>query len=89
MYPLCNHFGLIRRKDVYPYDYMDSFDRFDETDEFFSKLSGSPCLDSEYIHATRVWTAIGCRIMVNYHDIYLHLDVLLIADIFEMFPTLA
>ena len=26
-----NHFGLIRRKGVYPYDYMDSFDRFDET----------------------------------------------------------
>ena len=49
-----NHFGLIRRKDVYPYDYMDSFDRFDETklpsqDAFFSKLSGSP-------GPTRVWT---------------------------------
>ena len=26
-----NHFGRIRRKGVYPYDYMDSFDRFDET----------------------------------------------------------
>ena len=24
-----NHFGLIRRKGVYPYDYMDSFDRFE------------------------------------------------------------
>ena len=47
-----NHFGLIRRKDIYPYDYVDSFDRFDETklpsqDAFFSKLSGSPCSDSE------------------------------------------
>ena len=57
-----NHFGLIRRKGVYPYDYMDSFDRLDETkltsqDAFFSKLSGSPCSDSEYTHATRVWTA--------------------------------
>ena len=41
-----NHFGLIQRKGVYPYDYMDSFDRFGETklpsqDAFFSKLSGS------------------------------------------------
>ena len=27
-----NHFGLIRRKDVYPYDYIDSFDRFEETE---------------------------------------------------------
>ena len=45
---------------------MDSFDRFDETklpsqDAFFSKLSGSPCSDSEYTHATRVLTAFGCR----------------------------
>ena len=56
-----NHFGLIRRKRVYPYDYMDSFDRFEETelppqDAF---LSGSPCSDSEYTHATRVWDAFG------------------------------
>ena len=48
----CNHFGLIRRKAVYPYDYMDSFDRFYEMelpsqDAFSSKLSGSPCSDSE------------------------------------------
>ena len=52
-----NHLGLIRRKDVDPYDYMDSFDRFEEVelpshDAFFSKLSGRPCSDSEYTHAT-------------------------------------
>ena len=28
-----NHFGLIRRNCVYPYDNMDSFDRFDETEQ--------------------------------------------------------
>ena len=54
---------------------MDSFDRFDETelplqDAFFSKLPASPCSDSEYTHATRVWTAFGCRTMADYHDIY-------------------
>ena len=84
------HSGLLRRKGVYPYDYMDSFDRFNETelppqDAFFSKLSGSPCSDSEYIHATRVWAAFGCVTMADYHDIYLHLDVLLLADFFEKF----
>ena len=53
-----NHFGLTRRKGVYPYDYMDSFDRFDETklpSQDASKWSVSPCSDSEYTHATRVW----------------------------------
>ena len=82
-----NHLGLIRLKDVYPYEYIDRFDRFDETkqpsqDAFFSKLSGSPCSDSEYTHATRVWTAFGCRKMADYHDIYLQLDVFLLAEFF-------
>ena len=87
-----NHVGLIRRKGVYPYDYMDSFDRFDETklpsqDAFFSKLSGSPCSDSDYTDATRVWTAFGCRTMADYHDIYLQLEVLLLVDFFGKFRT--
>ena len=60
------HFGFIRRKGVYPYDYMDSFGRSEETelpsqDAFLSKLSGSPCSDSEYTHATRVLVAFRCK----------------------------
>ena len=87
-----NHFGLIRCRGGYPHDYMDSFDRFGEIkltsqDAFFSKLSGSPCSDSEYTHATRVWTAFGCRTMADYHNIYLQLDVLLLADFYEKFCT--
>ena len=54
-------------------------------DEFFSKLSGSPCSDSEYTHATRVWTAVVCETTADYHDIYLQLYVLLLADFFEKF----
>ena len=72
---------------VCPYDYMDSFDRFEETellsqDPFFSKLSGSPCSDSEYTHATQVWDAFRFETMA---DIYLQLDVLLLTDFFEKF----
>ena len=80
-----NHFGLIRRKVVYPY--FTCFHRFDETklpsqDAFFSKLSDSPCSYSEYTHATRVWTAFRCRTMADYHDICLQWDMLLLADFF-------
>ena len=54
-----SHFDLVRRKGVYPYDYMDSVERFDETelpsqDAFFNKLSGSSCPDIGYEHASRV-----------------------------------
>ena len=85
-----NQFGLIRRKCVYPYEYMDSSDRFDETkllsqDVFFSKLSGSPRSDSEF--GLGLWNVFGCRTMADYHDIFLQLDVLLLADLFERFRT--
>ena len=41
-------FELVWRKGVYPYDYMDSFYRFEETElspqeKFFNKLSGDSC----------------------------------------------
>ena len=85
-----HEFHLIKRKGVYPYDYMDSFARFDESrlpsqDAFFSKLSDSPCSDKEYAHATQVWTAFECESMTDYHDIYLKCDILLLVDFFEKF----
>ena len=52
-----DHFDLIRRKGVYPYDYMDSFDRFEETelapqDAFFSRLSGvlMPIMHMQHVY---------------------------------------
>ena len=56
-FPIQHEFELIKRKGVYPYDYMDSCARFDESrlpsqDAFFSKLSASPCSDVEYARAT-------------------------------------
>ena len=80
----------MRIKGIYPYDYMDSFARFEETElppqgAFFSKLSGDPCTDADYAHAVAVWNAFGCETLGDYHDIYLQLDVLLLADFFEKF----
>ena len=89
-FPIQHEFEHIKRKGVYPYDYMDSFGRFDESrlpsqDAFFSKLSDSPCSDTEYAHATQVWIAFECESMADFHDIYLKCDVLLLADFFEKF----
>ena len=61
-----SHFDLVRRKGVYPYDYMDSVERFEETelpsqDAFFNKLSGSSYSDTDYAHASRVRMHVGVR----------------------------
>ena len=83
-FPIAQIFELIKREGVYPYNYMDSSARFDESrlpsqDAFFSKLTDSPCSDTEYAHATQVGTAL------DYHDIYLKCDVLFLTDFFEKF----
>ena len=91
---LTNKFGerteLMKRKGVYPYEYMDSFERFEEDclptkSKFFSSLTGEGISDEDYDHAKEVWKAFGMRNMGEYHDHYMGADVLLLADVFESF----
>ena len=81
---------LMSQKGVYPYDYMDSFDRFDEQTlpakkEFYSIMNDQHILDEDYNHAQNVWKTFKLTNMGEYHDLYLKSDVLLLADIFENF----
>ena len=87
-------FNLITQKGVYPYEYMDSFDRFEETqlppkENFYSSLTDESISDSDYQHAQEVWTTFNCKNLKDYHDVYLGSDVLLLADVFENFRKAA
>ena len=82
--------NLLSRKGVYPYDYMDNFKKFDETnlppkEEFFSKLNDEDITDEDFEHAQNIWKTFNCKNMGDYHDLYLKTDVLLLADVFEEF----
>jgi len=81
---------LIITKGVYPYEYMDSFDRFNESclppiNMFYSSLNNSSISDKDYKHALKVWETFNIKTMGDYHDFYLQTDVLLLADVFENF----
>ena len=80
---------LMVRKGVYPYDYMDSFNKFKEKlpmkEEFYSILNNEHISDEDYKHAQDVWDAFSLKNMGEYHDLYLASDVLLLADVFENF----
>ena len=55
-----NQLRLLTKKGVFPYDYMDSVERFQETSlpsqaEFYNKLNDTFLSDEEYLHAQEVW----------------------------------
>ena len=81
---------LMAQKGVYPYDYMDSFDKFHKTklpmkEEFYSILNNEHISDEQYKHAQNVWNTFNLKTMGDYHDLYLKSDILLLADVFENF----
>ena len=80
---------LMVRKGVYPYDYMDSFDKFDEKlppkEEFHSILNDEHISDEDYKRTQNVWNTFSLKTMGEYHDLYLKSDILLLADVFENF----
>ena len=82
------------RKGVYPYEYMDSFTKFDKTKlphigKFFSKLSDSNVKQEDYDWACKMWKDNNCRTMKDYADLYLKTDIVLLADVFEGFRNFA
>ena len=81
---------LLIRKGVYPYEYMDSWDRFEEKqlpsiEDFYSKLNMSGISEKDHQHACKVWNEFGLKNMGDYHDLYLETDVILLANVFESF----
>ena len=69
-YP-ASDFKLLLRKGVFPYVYLDSFDKFDDyelplREEFFSTLRGEECSQEDYDYAQSVWTAFGCATLEDY-----------------------
>ena len=78
------------RKGVYPYEYMDSWVRFEETqlppkEAFYSKLSDAHFSDGDYAHAQKVWETFVCLSLGDYSNLYCRTGVLLLEDVFDTF----
>ena len=89
-FPEENKRRLLLKKGIYPYEHMDLFERFRETqvpekEKFYSSLSGRGITDEDYAHAKQVWETFGCRNFGDYHDLYVEIDSLQLADVFENF----
>ena len=93
-YSFCNNdlnkFILLLRKGVYPYEYMDSWEKFNETslpskEDFYSNLNMEDIDDIDYRHGNNVFEGFKLENLGDYHDLYVQSDTLLLADVFENF----
>ena len=85
-----NKFMLLLRKAVYPYEYMDTWERFNETslpdkEAFYSNLNMADIKNIDHRHAKRVFKSLNNKNLGDYHDFYVQSDTLLLADVFENF----
>ena len=81
---------LVKQKGVYPYEYMDSFEKFSEEKlldrtKFFSLLIDKCISEKDYLKAVDIWNVFKMNSIGDYHNLYLKTDVLLLADVSEEF----
>ena len=93
-YKFCNNdinkFIMLLRKGVYPYEYMDEWNKFNEKvlpskESFYSNLTLENITETDYAHANNVFKKFNINNLGEYHDLYVRSDMLLLADIFENF----
>ena len=85
-YEFCNKdmskFILLLREGVYPYEYMDSWERLDETslpnkEAFFSSINMKDMTEADHRHAKRAFKKLNNKNLGDYHDLFVQSDTLL------------
>ena len=85
--------NLISQKGVLPYNYLDNFEKLNETklpniEEFFDIDKLKHCSQEDYDKANQIWNMFQCKTIKDYLAIYLKCDVLILADIIECFRNM-
>ena len=85
-----NKFIMLLRKGVYPYEYIDEWDKFNEKiipskESFYSNLTLENISETDYAHANNVFKKFNINNLGEYYDLYVRSDTLLLADVFKNF----
>ena len=80
----------MKKKGVYPYNNMDSFENFGDQqlppkEQFHGILAAEGIRDEQYQHAQKVWDTFRVKTMGKYDNLCLESDILLLADVLENF----
>ena len=83
-------FDLLLRKGVFPYEFLNSFEKLNATElppieDFYSSLRDEEITHVEYEHAQNVWRSFNMVKFEEYLKLYLITDVGILADVFDDF----
>ena len=96
IYKFSNHDNnkpvLLLQKVVYPYEYMDDWEKFNETsfpekEDFYNHLNIEDITNADYAHAKRDFKDFEIKNLGEYHDLYVQRNTLLLADVFDNFRS--
>ena len=91
-FPNNAQFESCMQKLVYPYDYIDGFERFEENipgiEAFYNKLNEEELAEEEYQRLIETCKLFNISTLGGLHDLYLKIDVLILACVFEDYRRL-
>ena len=78
---------------VYPYEYMDDWEKFNETslrekEDFYSNLNMEDIIDTDDTQAKKVCKDLEIKEWGRYNDLYIQSDTLLLTDVFNNFRNM-
>ena len=84
---------LLLCKGVYPYEYIDDWEKFNETSlpekkDFDSDLNREDIPNANYAHTKRICKGFEIKNLRKYHDLYVRSYTLLLADVLENFRNI-
>ena len=68
---------------------MDDWEKFDETEDFYSLLNMKDITDADYAHSKRVCKDFEIKNLGECYDLYVQSGTLLLADVFESFQNMS
>ena len=84
---------MLLREGVFLYECMDSWEKFDETslppkEDFYCELNLEGISDEDNAHAQKVWEVFKINNGGEYHDLFVQIDILFLADVFQNFRNM-
>jgi len=78
---------------LFSYEYLSDWGKLSDTSlpakhKFYSSLQDEHISDEDYEHALKVWDKFKCKNLGEYSDLYLKIDTLILADVFQNFRNL-